>query len=45
MQDYSGDGTDDDREELLTFRASEILGEEDDAGDEWVATHAGSKRM
>ena len=45
MQHYSGDGVDDDKETLLTFKADELLANAGDGGeDDWVATHTGAKR-
>lgn len=41
MQNYAGE---EEKEELLSFNADELLGEgAADGGDEWVATHSGAK--
>ena len=45
MQQYSGYHADDDKEELVRFDADELLGDaSNEENDEWVATHAGTKR-
>lgn len=43
MQNYhDGEGAED-KEELLNFRADELLAEDEDDSDQWVATHLSSK--
>jgi hypothetical protein len=44
MQNYYDDGSEE-KEELLSFKADELLGDEDnDDSDQWVATHTGGSR-
>lgn len=46
MQNYAGgDEQEDEGETLMSFRADELIGESSgaDDGEDWVATHTGSK--